>query len=116
MYLIKFCVKMLKKFLYKLFYFKYKIIKNFLRIGKSNNCLIMILKLAVKKRRFENSFLISWLRKFSNFDVIYEEENNNEVLEVFLEILILVFIILVEFFKLKIIEFKKRKIGFCKIW
>lgn len=45
-----------------------------------------------------------------------KRKNNNELLEVLLEILVLVFIILVEFFKLKIIEFKKRKIGFCKIW
>lgn len=41
----------------------------------------MTSKPAVKKRRLENSFLTSWLRKSPKSDVTHGEEKNNELLE-----------------------------------
>lgn len=116
MHSIKLCVKMSKKLLYKLPYFKHKTIKNLSRTGKSNNCLTMSSKPAAKKRRLENSFLTSWLRKPPNSDVTHEEENNNEVLEAPSEISTPVPTTLAEPSKSKTTESKKRKTGFCKTW
>lgn len=118
MHSIKLCVKMSKKLLYKLPYFKHKTIKNLSRTDKSNNCLTMTSKPAAKKRRLENSFLTSWLRKPPNSDVTHEEENNNEVhvLEAPSEISTPVPTTLAEPSKSKTTESKKRKTGFCKTW
>lgn len=76
----------------------------------------MTSKPAAKKRRLENSFLTSWLRKPPNSDVTHEEENNNEVLEAPSEISTPVPTTLAEPSKSKTTESKKRKTGFCKTW
>lgn len=75
----------------------------------------MASKPAAKKRRLENSFLTSWLRKPQNADVTHEEESN-ELLEALSERSTPVPTTLEEPSKSKTTEYKKRKTGFCKTW